>query len=463
MKLRTRRLIYLLFSSIFLITAPLVVLYTTGYRWNHYKNKVDKIGNLVIRTSPKKVLISLNDSQIEKTTPWRFNNLLPNKYNIKISKPGFSTWEKNLTVNSGETNFAEHIYLFKLNSTSTPLVNEVNFWTYNEPQNLFIFQKNNEFKLLSLNNNLEQKISDLSSLVTDYEWSSDQQNLLLTTEDDYYLWRLQDPGKIHSLPIKNLNNQSIKCHLTKANSTSVLCSYAGEIYFLDPFSLNKINILKNENSNIIDFYYDNNLFYYLEKNNNDSNIYLRVKELTLSNKNFPDYLLPFSEDYKFINIQNNEATILDQKNKKLYLLNLDKNEEGFNNSSKIYNDVTEAFYSPNNTLVFYNPWEIWVEKDGFTSLITRQSDPITQILWYNSNNHLLLTQKNSLEMIELDERDRRNRALLLSNADIKKASFVNTGNYIIYSTTDLNLTKENTFIIEILPKETDFSLPSLRP
>lgn len=462
MKLHTRRIIYLLFFLFFFITAPVVVLYTTGYRWNHYKNKVDKIGNLVIRTAPKKVVISLNDSEIEKTTPWRFNNLLPNKYNIKISKQGFSPWEKNLSVNSGETTFAEHIYLFKINPTSTPIVNQVDFWTYNESQNLLLFQKNNEFKLLNFNNNLEQKISDLNEQIIEFEWSENKQSLFLTTKNYYYFWRLPDPSKLNQIPIVT-DKQNKNCHLLKDNPTNVLCSLADEIFYLDPFSLSQISVLKNENNNILDFYFQNNLFYFLEKNNEDGNIYLRLKEQNFNKQNFPNYLLPFSDEYKFLNIQNNKATILDQKNKKLYLLNLDKDEQGFNNSSKIFNDVKQAFYAPDNTLVFYNPWEIWTDKNGFTSLITRQSEPILEVLWYFSNNHLLLTQANSLEIIELDERDRRNRAQLLTTEYIKKASFDKTGSYVIYSTGNSNDFKQDVFMIEILPKETDFSLPNLRP
>ncbi len=465
MTLRTRRIIYILFFIFFGITAPLVVLYTTGYRWNYYKNKVDKIGNLVIRTTPKKVFINLNDAQIEKSTPWRFNNLLPNKYNIKISKPGFSSWEKNLNVYSGETTFAEHIYLFKINPNITPLTNQVDFWTYNDLENLIIFQKNNELKILNLNNNIEQKINELNEKILESQWSLDKQILLLTADKTYFFWRIQDPNKIIVIDRKKSLGQMFNCKLIKDNSLTILCADDKNIFYLEPFSLKQTNIISNRDTKIFDFYFDNNLVYYLEKNNLDNNIYLRIKALNITNESFPDYLLPYSENYKYLNIQNKKATILDEKNNKLYVLNLDKNEVGFNNSSKIYNDVESAFYSPNNTLVFYNSWEVWIEKDGKTSLITRQANPINQVLWYPSNNHLLLLQKNGLEMIELDDRDKINRTQILNLENINKSSLVKSGYEVIYSTIDAdqNENKQNLFMIEILPKETDFPLPNLMP
>ncbi len=467
MTLRTRRFIYLLFVTFFLITAPLVVLYTTGYRWNYYKNKVDKIGNLVIRTFPKKVNISLNDNLVEKTTPWRFNNLLPNKYQIKITKDGFSSWEKNLNVNSGETTFAEHIYLFKTEPKLINLVNQVDFWTYNEQQNILIYQKNNQLKLLNLNNNLEQIITDNNLPILDYNWSNNYQNLLLTTLDSYLYWRLSDPSKVNIIPTNIKNSisewQNIDCKQINDNAVLLLCAEQHKIFNLDPFTLTTSEIISSPINQIIDFYFANNLFFYLEKNQVDNNIYLRIKQQNLTTEVFPDYLLPFSEKYKFIDIKNQQATILDQKNKKLYLLNLTKDEAGFNNSSKIYNDIEQAFFASDGTLVFYNPWEVWIERNNYATLITRQSEPITSVKWYNSNNHLLLVEKNHLAMIELDERDRRNIAPLINMTNIKKASFDKTGNNLFFSAENTTNQKDDIFMTEILPKETDFSLPNLMP
>jgi len=462
MQLKTRRLIYLIFVLLFLITAPLVVLYTSGYRWNHYKNRVEKIGNLVIKTTPKKVLISLNDDLYEKNTPWRFNNLLANTYRVKIYREGFSTWEKNLSVNSGETTFAEHVYLFKENATSSILLSNINFWTSHDQQQIIIFQKAGKLWLLNYQNNQQQLIGDLANSIIDYTWSENNQALLLVTAESYYFWRLSDPNKLSSWP-KNTNNQILNCRLWGELNNSVICAQANQIYFFDPFTLTRLEtVVSSTNSLLIDFFTENNLIYYLENKLSDNNIYLRTKQTGLDNQVWPNYLLPFSDGYRFIRVLDRQAVILDQKNLKLYTLSLNKDEDGFNNYSRIFNDVKKAFFSPQQTLIFYDNWEIWHKQGDNISLITRESTPIKEVLWYNSNNHLLIANQNGLEMIELDNRDKRNRAQLLNNNKIQKARFNKTGTQIFYSQSNDN-DSQDLFTREILPTDAGFLPPNLRP
>ena len=52
--LALRRTIYILFIVIFLIAAPLVVLYSEGYRYNLKRGKIQKTGILIISSLPKK-------------------------------------------------------------------------------------------------------------------------------------------------------------------------------------------------------------------------------------------------------------------------------------------------------------------------------------------------------------------------------------------------------------------------
>jgi len=149
---------------------------------------------------------------------------------------------------------------------------------------------------------------------------------------------------------------------------------------------------------------------------------------------------------------------LDQSNKKLYLLRLENNEDSFNHGSQIFNDVNHAFFSPEDSLIFFNDWEVWTKRGEQTSLITRQSGAIQDVQWYVSNNHLLLVKPDSLEFIELDERDQRNRSKIVESTNIKKAQFTKTGTKILYSTESEG--KQNLFIGDILPTDAGDLLPN---
>ena len=114
--LALRRTIYILFIVIFLIAAPLVVLYSEGYRYNLKRGKIQKTGILIISSLPKKADIYLNGKVvIGDQTPARLEKLLPADYEIKIAKEGYYDWTKKLQIFENSTTFAEEVILWKNN------------------------------------------------------------------------------------------------------------------------------------------------------------------------------------------------------------------------------------------------------------------------------------------------------------------------------------------------------------
>jgi len=113
MAYKTRIGILICFIVLFFITAPLVVLYTAGYRWNEKKVRLEKVGIIFLRSRPSGAEIYLNGLLRSEHTPTRLRNLLPSTYDIKVTKNGYGSWEKTLPVSSGLTTFAEDIVIWK--------------------------------------------------------------------------------------------------------------------------------------------------------------------------------------------------------------------------------------------------------------------------------------------------------------------------------------------------------------
>jgi hypothetical protein len=113
MAYKTRIGILIGFIVLFFITAPLVVLYTAGYRWNEKKVRLEKVGIIFLRSRPSGAEIYLNGTLRSEHAPARLRNLLPSTYDIKVAKNGYGSWEKTLPVSSGLTTFAEGIVLWK--------------------------------------------------------------------------------------------------------------------------------------------------------------------------------------------------------------------------------------------------------------------------------------------------------------------------------------------------------------
>lgn len=110
---RTRIGILIGFVVLFLITAPLVILYTAGYRWNEKKFRLEKVGIIFLRSRPSGADIYLNGKLRRETTPTRLRNLLPDTYEVKVTKPGYTSWSKKLNVESALATFAEGVMLWK--------------------------------------------------------------------------------------------------------------------------------------------------------------------------------------------------------------------------------------------------------------------------------------------------------------------------------------------------------------
>jgi hypothetical protein len=110
---RARMAIALLFVLGFFATAPFVLLYTAGYRWNDRKGRVEKTGLIQVSTKPEGALIFLNGILQKKTTPAGFKRILPDDYTVRLEKQGYFSWEKTLEVRSGETAFAAEIVLMR--------------------------------------------------------------------------------------------------------------------------------------------------------------------------------------------------------------------------------------------------------------------------------------------------------------------------------------------------------------
>jgi hypothetical protein len=109
---RIRGLIFLIFFFGFFVTAPLVVLYTAGYRYQFGTWRIVQTGVLSLGSTPRGASIWLDGEDTGATTPALLKNVMPGEHEVRIVKDGYSGWEKRLEVNSRATTFADEVVLF---------------------------------------------------------------------------------------------------------------------------------------------------------------------------------------------------------------------------------------------------------------------------------------------------------------------------------------------------------------
>lgn len=113
MSRRTRLVLTAIFIAGFVITAPLTLLYTAGYKYDWKKSRVQKTGIIQIDSLPTKADVILNGTPTGRLTPTPVTRLLPEEYRVRLKKTGYFPWEKTVEVRSSETTFVTGAVLLR--------------------------------------------------------------------------------------------------------------------------------------------------------------------------------------------------------------------------------------------------------------------------------------------------------------------------------------------------------------
>jgi len=131
MGLKTRRLLFISFSIIFVVLTVGISLYATGYRLNltwplKFDQLLVKTGTLILSTDPNGARVELADknswSILEKyfaqknnniNTPAKVRNLLPGQYEVNMTLDGYWPFTKDIWINPGESTYLEKVILLR--------------------------------------------------------------------------------------------------------------------------------------------------------------------------------------------------------------------------------------------------------------------------------------------------------------------------------------------------------------
>lgn len=107
-----RPIVFFLFTVGFLITAPVVVLYTAGYRYHFGTGKIVQTGIITISSIPKGADVLIDTQRQDQRTPAVIGNILPGSHEVRVEKSGYVPWMKNLSVHSKQSTFVTDVVLF---------------------------------------------------------------------------------------------------------------------------------------------------------------------------------------------------------------------------------------------------------------------------------------------------------------------------------------------------------------
>ncbi len=420
-----RKAVYIIFVIIFLITAPIIVLYTSGYRYNLNKGRIQKTGILIISSIPKKADIYLNGKKVEnKSTPAEIKNVLPGDYEIVLSKDGYHSWQKKLPVYENFTTFAEKINLWKI-ASSTQLSNSIiETWQASSDDNKIAFKDSSGLiGILDVNDNTFSTIDTIpaGSILKLLIWSNNNKKILIQYVD----------GSINHLLVYDLNSNKTQA-IENINYDNIKWSKDNDyiIYGKNNLGLWQIDISNNSNRLIVneavvnDYYVENNYLYGLSdkfvyrKNINDKNsITENIKEINCPSCNFTP--------------NNSNRIILQDSNQNLFIIDPNGQTQPISAKAKGIDWLNS------DTIMYYNDFEIWIYnlKDNVPKLITRFGQPISQAVWQPQGRHIIFASDNKIKIIELDDRELRNIIDLADNVNIKFLEINRKGNNLFFAGT----------------------------
>lgn len=426
---KSRTILSIFLSVLFIFSAPAVVLYSQGYRLDlnppNGGIKITKTGGFYFKVAPKSVQIYLTplDSKnltgrggkIREKTSFLFgsvliDNLLPKKYEVKIEKEGYYSWQKSLEAREKKVVEAKNIVLIPKNPDFKILAEKTENFFYSPDEkkviikktngqnwNLEIFdiEKNSFKKLVNEQQFTKEKNADLSDL----KWSQDSKKILLTlkTEKETKYFILEIAEKINLIPLDFFGKNIEKISFSPQKNYEIFFVKKNTLFRAD-FSkkmvakliLNNLISYKILGDNII--WLDNEGFLFKSNFSGKKIEALNLKPIIIDPK----------IEYKII--ANDFSKIFLQKSDTL--LFLEPNSKSF---KEISDSIKNFKFSPDfKKLVYWNNYEIRIlflnEKIEKPLFLTRFSKKIGKIFWYTPY-YLIFNAGDEIKIAEIDDRE----------------------------------------------------------
>lgn len=433
--LKKKTLFIIFLAFVFILFAPVLVLYANGYRIDFRKFKILKTGAIYIKTYPNVTDVFINGKFIKKTDLFLgeafLKNLLPANYNIEIKKDGYFPWQKNLEVFPGLVTKADNIFLFKEKLNLKKIAENLDYFFVLSEDKILIKEKNTfNFWFFDKNDNSLNKIFDekkekLNSKIINFKvfFSSNKNQLLFefflnNGKREFFKFNILE-NSLKLVEFKNINLKNLE-------RIEILDN--GEIYLKVGKNLykktDKEKLPKLILNNVLTFISYQKFLYYLD----DKGYLVRFNRLSLKKE------ILSTEPIK-IRIENKKSKFkIEVFQDKIFLLKSDELFYFDNGKFKKIIDNVEKFgtKTKNNQVLILKNQEIWIFdlKTLEVKFLARFSKKIKNSYFLNPF-YIVFQKDDDLEVIEKDFKNKPNLYTLnfyfnnkkvkgkISNFDIK--------------------------------------------
>ncbi|MFA6197892.1 MAG: PEGA domain-containing protein [Patescibacteria group bacterium] len=394
---RVRRLMFIGFFLVFVIIAPILVLHTSGYRFDWSQRRLFRTGLISLGTEPKGATVILNGVAQPKKTPVFLSNLLPGTYTIRATMDGYLPWQESVAVQSqhaavlgtidlildqapqvlAASNVAQvkispdRTAAFVLSQSDSGLALERVALPAATVKNLGIYATGttlltepfNDRVLISSPSGARQRIflvdadSSKTALPLDFI-TTDLRQWQWVSSNELISWSNEGPCTVL------LSEKTVACQTLSGQS----------------------------------FWYANKSLYYLNSDEQTTYLYW-VKNRDISHAELITRL-PRSERYRLVADNPKILVLIDGATQDLYTTDLNETETSLVRLPKAAKDA--VWNDDHSQLLYYNDYEAysWLPEENERKLLTRVSQPIASASWCGNYPHIVMSNDGRLTLLD---------------------------------------------------------------
>lgn len=400
MNIYIRRLLLFVSYTAFVIIAPLIVLYAIGYRPQTSSPIPRPVGVILADAAPRRASIAVDGVEYG-TLPRSVSNIEPGMAHVRITKEGYTPWEKQLEVKPTQATDVRSIQLLPTNFQRETLAEHTRLFAVS-PNNLLIAVATIQNTLSILDDTGTRILPDeqLLERPTSIAWSPDGTYLLVSfPKNTSQLFQVSEVAiiKVSAKDIAGLTN--ILWSPLAANTIYGLDKARSIVSYTIPTATKEV-LVKNVNT------YDiaNRTIYYQTFQNELVAQQLRSRDIRVLT---PDT----GKKIKKISAASSGTLALLFADGELSIQKMN------GDTVKISPVAETALWSPDGQLLLVqttptelNIYNVENERlfaipQGELRLITRLSQPITYPQWFSDSLHIFYQTSNTIFFSEIDTRD----------------------------------------------------------
>ncbi len=418
---KIRYLILALGFVVFIILAPVIVLYVRGMVYDFKTHSFVSTGILAIRTDPKNADIYLN-GKLKSKTSGDIKFLLPGEYEVTFKKQGYNDWTKRLVIQQSQVTWASpylnKTYLLLKNPGSKIFDNSV----------LDFYNQNGQLTYLTADKLVRASASDINQKQT-YQLPKPVNKILAvdTNGSNFILaYNTASSSKKTILNFNFANGQFTDISELFGKPSDFQFSANGQLFANDSDDLYQIDVNAKSKTLIADsvnaFYFQANDLYATQKISTSTELWISQTPYTQP-QILIDSVPNFSSGNLFVTFEKQVLLLADGN---LYLAN--------SSMQKIADGVNKFSFDSRNSIfsiLHYGELDYYGSLGQSLNFITRSSHPLDNLDVKSEIGYAFFSSGNEIDAIELDTHDSQNQYTLYTGQALQKFIVDETDNNII--------------------------------